>query len=138
MPASLRNAPGLAYEEALRAERRGDDFGALALIPNLPAAIPDPEAQSRMWKLRKPLVIAALKAGDSRAAYRAAAGSGCDQGADGAEAEFYAGWIALTRLKDPRLADTHFAKLQEIGQSPITASRALYWRGRAAEARATR
>ncbi len=134
LPASLRNAPGLAYEEALRAERRGDDSAALALIPNLPSAIPDPEAQSRMWKLRKPLVIAALKAGDARGAYRAAAGSGCDQGADGAEAEFYAGWIALTRLKDPRLADTHFAKLQEIGQSPITASRALYWRGRAAEA----
>jgi soluble lytic murein transglycosylase len=134
LPAALRNAPGLAYEEALRAERRGDDAGALALIPNLPTAIPDPEAQSRMWKLRKPLVIAALKVGDARGAYRAAAGSGCDQGADGAEAEFYAGWIALTRLKDPHLADEHFAKLQEIGQSPITASRALYWRGRAAEA----
>jgi soluble lytic murein transglycosylase len=134
LPASLRNSPGIAYEEALRAERRGDDSAALALIPNLPSAIPDPEAQSRMWKLRKPLVIAALKAGDARGAYRAAAGSGCDQGADGAEAEFYAGWIALTRLKDPRLADEHFAKLQEIGQSPITASRALYWRGRAAEA----
>ncbi len=134
LPASLRNSPGLAYEEALRAQKRGDDAGALALIPNLPAAVPDPEAQSRMWKLRKGLVIEALKAGDSRAAYRAAAGSGCDQGADGAEAEFYAGWIALTRLKDPRLADEHFAKLQEIGQSPITASRALYWRGRAADA----
>jgi soluble lytic murein transglycosylase len=134
LPASVRNAPGLAYEQALKAQRRGDDFGALALIPNLPAAIPDPEAQHAMWRLRKGLVIEALKSGDSRAAYRAAAGSGCDQGQDGAEAEFYAGWIALARLKDPRLADTHFAKLQQIGQSPITASRALYWRGRAAEA----
>ncbi len=80
LPANLRNAPGLDYEEALRAERRGDDAGALALIPNLPAAIPDPEAQQRMWKLRKALVIEALKAGDSRAAYRAAAGSGVRPG----------------------------------------------------------
>jgi len=134
LPATLRNAPGLDYEEALRAEQRGDDAGGLALIPNLPSAIPDPDIQARMWRLRKRLVIAALKAGDSRAAYRAAAGSGVDQGGDGAEAEFYAGWIALTRLHQPRLADEHFAKLQAIGSSPITASRALYWRGRAAEA----
>ena len=87
-----------------------------------------------MCKLRKPLVIAALKAGDTRGAYRAAADSGVDQGADGAEAEFYAGWLALSRMHDAKLADEHFAKLQGIGASPITVSRALYWRGRAAEA----
>ncbi|HEY1752407.1 MAG TPA: lytic transglycosylase domain-containing protein [Caulobacteraceae bacterium] len=134
LPASLRDAPGLGYEQALRAEHRGDVTEALALIPRLPTALPDLEAQSRMWKLRKTLVIDALKAGDARAAYRAAADSGVDVGADGAEAEFYAGWLALTRFKDPKLADQHFAKLATIGSSPITVSRALYWRGRAAEA----
>lgn len=51
-----------------------------------------------------------------------------------ADAEFEAGWIALTRLNDPRGADAHFARLQTMGQSPLTQSRALYWRGRAAEA----
>ena len=93
-----------------------------------------PEAQGRIWRLRKPEVIAALRAGDTQAAYHAAADSGVVTGADGAEAEFYAGWLALTRMKDPRLADQHFAKLQTIGASPITLSRAFYWRGRAAEA----
>jgi len=134
LPASVRDAPGLGYEQALRAERRGDVFGALAFIPRLPTALPDPDSQARMWRLRKELVIAALKVGDSRGAYRAAADSGVTMGQDGAEAEFYAGWLALDRLKDPKLADDHFAKLQAIGVSPITASRALYWRGRAAEA----
>jgi len=130
----LRDSPGMGYEQALAAERRGDTSGALALLPRLPTALPDQDAQARMWKLRKPLVIAALKAGDTRGAYRAAADSGVDQGADGAEAEFYAGWLALSRMHDPRLADEHFAKLQGIGASPITVSRALYWRGQAAEA----
>ncbi|HTX50847.1 MAG TPA: lytic transglycosylase domain-containing protein [Caulobacteraceae bacterium] len=134
LPASVRGAPGVGYEEALSAYEHGDEAGALALIPQLPTAIPDPEAQTRMWKLRKELVVTALKAGDSRAAYRAAADSGVDNGKDGAEAEFYAGWIALDRLKNPQLADQHFAKLQAIGVSPITVSRALYWRGKAAEA----
>jgi soluble lytic murein transglycosylase len=134
LPASLRDSPGIAYEQALAASRRGDASSALALIPRLPTGLPDPEAQARMWKLRKPLVIAALKAGDTRGAYRAAADSGVDQGADGAEAEFYAGWLALSRMHDAKLADEHFQRLQGIGASPITVSRALYWRGRAAEA----
>jgi soluble lytic murein transglycosylase-like protein len=93
-----------------------------------------PDTQGRMWRLRKPQVIAALRAGDTQAAYRAAADSGVTTGADGAEAEFYAGWLALTRMKDPKLADMHFTRLQAIGASPITLSRAYYWRGRAAEA----
>jgi soluble lytic murein transglycosylase len=134
LPAELRNAPGLAYELAARAERRGDTLSALALIPALPAPLTNEEAGARMWKLRKELVVAALRAGDARAAYRAAADSGVAAGQDGAEAEFYAGWLALSRLKDPKLADAHFALLQRIGASPITESRALYWRGRAAEA----
>ena len=134
LPAALRDSPGLAYELALAAARRGDTSGALALVPRLTTALPDDEAQARMWKLRKPLVIAAIQAGDSRAAYRAASDTGIDRGQDGTEAEFYAGWLALTRLKDPKAADDHFARLQAMGASPITVSRALYWRGRAAEA----
>jgi soluble lytic murein transglycosylase len=51
-----------------------------------------------------------------------------------ADAEFQAGWTALTRQHDARSADAHFARLQTIGRSPLTQSRALYWRGRAAEA----
>ena len=134
LPASVRDAPGVGYEAALRQERRGDISGALAFIPQLPTALPDSDSQARMWRLRKELVIGALKTGDSRGAYRAASDSGVTVGQDGAEAEFYAGWLALDRLKDPKLADDHFARLQAIGASPITVSRALYWRGRAAEA----
>jgi soluble lytic murein transglycosylase len=134
VPASLRDSPGLAYELALAAERRGDSSAALALLPRLANALPDEESQARMWKLRKPLLIAAIQAGDVQGAYRAAANTGIDRGADGAEAEFYAGWLALTKMHDPRLADDHFARLQAIGASPITLSRAFYWRGRAAEA----
>ena len=136
LPDGVRGDPGLDYERALAAWRRGDASAALAYLPRLPTALPDPEAQARTWRMRKELVVAAIRAGDSRAAYRAAADSGVATGQDGAEAEFYAGWLALTRLKDPKLADDHFARLQNIGASPITISRALYWRGRAADAMA--
>jgi len=51
-----------------------------------------------------------------------------------ADAEFEAGWTALTRQGDARSADEHFARLQTLGASPLTQSRAFYWRGRATEA----
>ncbi len=55
-------------------------------------------------------------------------------GVDYTEAEFYAGWLALEKLHNPALADQHFAHIEQVGSSPITQARALYWRGRAADA----
>jgi soluble lytic murein transglycosylase len=134
LPVGALNAPGLAYERFRAFVARGQVSSALALNPYMPKAIPVDGAAARMWDLRSGLVVAALKNGDSRGAYDAAANSGLTSGADAAEAEFYAGWLALTRLKNAKLADDHFARVQAIGRSPITQGRALYWRGRALEA----
>jgi hypothetical protein len=51
------------------------------------------------------------------------------------EQEFTAGWIAFRFLKDPTIADHHFARIAGTS-NPITLARAGYWRGRAAEAMA--
>ncbi len=135
LPASVSNDPGLAVEHARYLQKHNLDSLALALVPNFPAHPPGDEAAAHIWSVRKPLVNAALRAGDYRAAYAAAANSGFTTGTDFTEAEFYAGWIAFSKLHDPALADQHFAQIQRVGATPITASRALYWRGRAAEAR---
>ncbi|HEY5107022.1 MAG TPA: lytic transglycosylase domain-containing protein [Caulobacteraceae bacterium] len=131
LPYAAQTSPGLVYERILSLRERGQDDQALALMSYLPAKLPLESAAERLWRYGA-LVVAALKAGDTSAAYAAAAHSGLTSGANAAEAQFFAGWIALTRLKDAKLADSHFAALQTIGQSPLTQSRALYWRGRAA------
>lgn len=135
LPASVANQPGVMFEKAAYLRRRGLDTLALQLIDKLPAKPPTDEAADRIWNERYQLTIKALRNGDDQGAYKAAANTGLTEGADAAEAEFYAGWIALTRLNKPQLADTHFAAIERIGSSPITRGRALYWRGRAAEAR---
>jgi soluble lytic murein transglycosylase len=86
------------------------------------------------WNDTRRSINSALSSGDYQTAYHLAADNMLPPGADKAEAEFYAGWLALKRLNDPRLADQHFARVGQAGPSPITQSRALYWRGRAAEA----
>lgn len=133
LPAPLQVAPGLAYERVLAARDRGQVGAAQAMAAYLPARFPYDGVGERLWK-HGSLAVTAVKAGDYVGAYAIAAHSGLTSGADAAEAEFYAGWLALSHLKDARRADVHFAKLQAIGLSPLTQSRALYWRGRTAEA----
>ena len=80
------------------------------------------------------MIGAALAARDYDTAYKAASETGLQPGVDFAEAEFFAGWIALAKLNRPGQADYHFSRLALVGASPITQGRAFYWRGRAEEA----
>ena len=127
--------PGIAFERAAYMRRKGLDSLAVGQLANFPKEVATPEQADRIWDERYRLVLSSLRNGDARAAYAAAADSGLTSGADAADAEFYAGWIALTKLGEPEKAARHFANLERIGSSPITRGRAFYWMGRAAEAR---
>lgn len=77
----------------------------------------------------------ALRAGDTATAYSVMASHGLTPGgSEFAEAESFAGWLALNKLRNPSLAETHFARLDANVRSPVSKSRAAYWRGRTAEA----
>lgn len=133
VPAEHQHDPGLAVARArwLYDQDRGQE--ALPLIADFPRAPPE-DASSGFWMLRRQLVNVAVKAGDYAAAHKAVDDHGLRPGPDAADAEFLGGWLALTKLHDPADAERHFARLEMMGASPITAARALYWRGRAMEA----
>jgi soluble lytic murein transglycosylase len=133
LPASLQTSPGLAFERERYYRKHNLSVIAAGLVRYFPASTPErPEVTSEIWAERRALMFAALEGGDNAGAYAAAAAGGLQPGADRNEAEFFAGWVALTRLKNADLAEQHFAKLQSDGETPITLSRAFYWRGRAA------
>ena len=114
--------------------RRGDETRALSLAGEAPQ---DPDAwgdPARWWDERQLLMRWALREGRFADAYRAAAEHGLKDGGDYAEAEFYAGWIALRFFDDTDRAKTHFLALASGVGSPISRSRAYYWLGRAAMA----
>lgn len=135
LPPEAQTSPGVAFERAAYMRRKGLDTIALTQIAYFPKTLVTDEQAQKMWDERRRLTLAAMKNGDWRGAYQAAANSGLTEGTDATEAEFYAGWIALTRLNDPAAAARHFAAIERIGSSPITKGRAFYWQGRAAEAR---
>lgn len=138
VPPQLAKHPGLAFERAGYYRRKGLTVMARNQLADGPHEALHAEAADRIWDVRYPLILDALKNRDYRGAYAAAANSGLTSGVPAAELEFYAGWIALTKLKNARQAQVHFANLEQIGQSPITRSKALYWLGRAAEAQGNR
>jgi soluble lytic murein transglycosylase len=135
---ALQASPGVAFERAAYLRRKGMDTLAVAQLASFPHEVATTEQADRIWDERYRLVLSALRSGDHQSAYQAAASSGLNQGPDATEAEFYAGWLALSRLNDPVAAGRHFAVIEKIGVSPITRGRAFYWEGRAAEARGDR
>ena len=134
LPPALQDSPGLAFERARYFRRQRQTGLAMSLLKLLPANPPGDEAASAVWVERRAMLGTALAAHDYTTAYHAAADSGLQPGVDFAEAEFFAGWIALTKLNRPDLADVHFSHIALVGASPITQGRGLYWRGRAEEA----
>lgn len=134
VPASRQSDPGLAYERARYYRKRSLDTVAAQFLAQLPTDLPQ-DVAVQTWPERRALMMAALRSGNLQGAHEAASRHGLTSGVDYTEAEFFAGWIDLTRLHNSAEAAEHFAHVREAGSSPITLSRGLYWQGRAAEAR---
>jgi soluble lytic murein transglycosylase len=131
VPARLRRDPGLIYERVRwrRLNERDDEARALLLGVKTVK-----DHANLWWQERRRLARQALEKGQSRDAYRLAAAHGLEGGAAFAEAEFFAGWVALRFRHDAKTALCHFTRLHEAVSSPISLARGAYWAGRAAEA----
>ena len=126
--------PAVALERVriLRSQNRQSE--AFPLLRYLPAAPSSTDAQNTLWTERRNYFLDALQARNWQAAYDAFNGHGFPGGDRKVDAEFFAGWVALVKLRDPARAAQHFETLRQTSTTPITQGRALYWLGRAAEA----
>ena len=117
----------------LRSQSRQSE--GFALLSALPPAPLHKDGQDTLWSERRNYFLDALQRREWRAAYDAMNNHGFPSGERKVDAEFFAGWVALTKLNDPNAAAAHFETLRQASSTPITQGRALYWLGRAAEAR---
>ncbi|RCS23527.1 lytic transglycosylase domain-containing protein [Phyllobacterium salinisoli] len=131
---SWRSNPAYIFAriQYLRRKERYSDAAELMLkAPRDAASLVDPDA---WWNERRLLSRELLDLDKPEIAYRLASAHAAETPAMAAEAEFHAGWYALRGLKDAKAAHRHFARIAEISSRPMSASRAYYWLGRAAEA----
>jgi soluble lytic murein transglycosylase len=135
LPPALRDDPGVVSDEITVLRQRNDVAALPALLGRIPAAEVASWSPSHWWGELGLDARAALRAGFSHEAYRFAAAAALPRDANEyPDAQFLAGWIALRRLGEPRVALTHFQNLVPVATRPVSKTRAHYWIGRAYEA----
>jgi soluble lytic murein transglycosylase len=129
-PAMTSN-PVFYFSRAQRARQFELWDDAIAWLDKAKGEVPD---AAEFWYERRLLVRQLLALGEVKRAYRAAAGY--TEGPEGrlVEAQFHAGWIALSFLRDPGTAATHFRLMRENSTLPDSVTQADYWLGRALDA----
>jgi len=131
--ANMKTDPGLMYERARWRTKRQSKRQGLEYFAQMKSAPTSGAGKKTVWKAKKNLVYWAIKEGRYNDAYKLCIHHGMESGSSFAEAEFLAGWLALTKLGQADKAAKHFETLSQGVTYPVSLSRALYWQGRAAD-----
>ncbi len=132
VPERMQGSSGLARDRAQWRWRNDLEAASAALVLERSGSA-DSLGDPALWAgLRANLARFFLRGGDARTAYKVAARHRLSGGADFADLEWLAGYAAL-KLGDAPVALKHFETFSAAVQSPISASRGAYWRGRALE-----
>ncbi|MBR1777823.1 MAG: lytic transglycosylase domain-containing protein [Alphaproteobacteria bacterium] len=121
---------GLLFDQ-VRWLRLNKKYAAAAkLLEKIP---PEKQNTSRWWAEKSALIRQFLIDGEYQTAYTLAKNHYLTTGADFADAEWTAGWIALRNLKKRKNAAEHFEKMLQNVSSPLSVARGEYWLGRTYE-----
>ncbi len=134
VPDSSLSDPGLVYERARWRRRKKSKEYALPVYLSARTAPTSDLGKKAMWREKKIMAYWAISEKDYKEAYQISLHHGFTRGTEFAEAEFLAGWLALTGMNEPDRALRHFTRLRDGVGSPISLARAHYWVGRAHEA----
>jgi soluble lytic murein transglycosylase len=131
VPPALLDDPGLQYERTRwRRKKNRDDEAVLTFGKPV-----DELGRAELWwDERAILARRRLSDGYITDAYRLAKEHGKIDGTRLMNAEWFAGWVALRYLNEPKTAVAHFTAMHEGARTPLSLSRAAYWAGRAHEA----
>jgi soluble lytic murein transglycosylase len=134
LDASAKDDPAALFAR-IELLRRQDKYAEAAeLLEKVPRDATRLINTTEWWNERRIVARGLADQGDYRRAYRTVAEYVATAPTDIVDAEFHAGWYALRNLKDSATAEKHFRKILDTSNRPLSASRALYWLGRAAEA----
>jgi soluble lytic murein transglycosylase len=134
VPASRRDDPGFLYDRAQYRRRTDQPIDAMQIASEIDPRQAPLAARDDIFRERRLYVPRALRSGNYRLAYNLVSNHGLTSGESFADAEWMSGWLMLRFLDQPARAAEHFAHLSENVSSPVSLSRALYWRAEAARA----
>jgi len=131
VPSNYKADTGLLYERAKwRRRKRSKDY-ALPILQEVPGAPINDQGKAALWREKQIMAYWLISEKRFAEAYNIVLDHGFTDGADFAEAEFLAGWLALRKLGKAEQAQIHFRKLAEAVSTPVSLGRGYYWLGRA-------
>jgi soluble lytic murein transglycosylase len=131
VPAEYQDDPGLLFARARWRERRGQTQGEMDMLLRLHGASAPAFARESIWTEKASVVRRLIRERDYQDAYKLATDHGMTTGESFRDAEWLAGWLALSKLKDAKKAEEHFRTFGAGVQTPISIARAQYWLGEA-------
>ncbi|MFK7744822.1 MAG: lytic transglycosylase domain-containing protein [Roseobacter sp.] len=134
VPESHAAQGGLQYERFMWRARKGRADSAKELLIETSVSAERLGRPEEWSNRRRSLARDEMRNGDPERAYEMASRHFISGGAAYSDLEWLAGYIALTKLNEPKTALRHFENHNAAVRSPISKGRAGYWRGRALEA----
>ena len=134
VPQDYKTDAGLLYERAKWRRRKKTKNYALPVYLQITNPPINTDGKDVLWKEKRIMLRWAIEDKKYSEAYQLATNHGLTRGAGFAEAEFTAGWLALTKLGQASKAAQHFETLKNGVSLSVSLSRAAYWQARAAEA----
>ncbi len=131
VPAAQRSGDwGYAFQNIQHLRRRDKDTEAwklLGKVPTDPAKITNPDA---WWEERHANALNAVRAKKAKLAYGFVEDIRPSDINAAKEQAFFAGWVALRKLGQPKAALEHFKRMLSLVDGPLSSSKAHYWLGR--------
>ena len=130
VPNHLKSNTGLEYDRLRWRNRRGRLDGSLEILyKNSNRTEAQMVRPDKWWEQRKSVSRALIYKKRYKTAYKIASEHALSAGSEFAEAEWLSGWIALTFLKSPEYAISHFQNFYNNVGYPISLARGAYWLG---------
>ncbi len=134
LPLAQRGDAGLAYDRFRQIMKSGTAEEAAALMLARSEIAGGLDLPERWASERRSLARQLMRGGQTQLAYQLAAQHQLSEGANYADLEWLAGYLALRYMDKPAVALEHFDRFRAAVETPISLGRAGYWIGRAAEA----
>ena len=133
VPSKFKNDPGLNYDRLKWRRKRGRVDSSLEILLKIKNTKNYMVRPDKWWVERSIIARSLIYKKKYETAYKIVNNHALTEGPEYAEAEWMSGWIALSFLKDPILAENHFKNFYDNVGYPISLSRGGYWLGRTYE-----
>lgn len=118
---------GFAFQYAAWLRRSKKHAAAWDVLAGIGGDAPGLVNRDAWWTERRAQAVNALKEKRYKVAFDLVRRAIPDDVNDAKDQAFFAGWIALNYLRQPRAAIEHFARMRKLADGPLSRSKSAYW-----------